>query len=101
MLKLTTACLSVTSGMVAPHKARVHLFVSGSGGLPPNETTFAEVAQQHGYSTALIGKFAKRTLREMWWGYALKVYWFALSESLIGARRSLVISDLMIACANL
>lgn len=54
-----TFCLFVFLGMVAPHKMRVSMFVGSSGGLPPNETTFAEVAQQHGYSTALIGKFTK------------------------------------------
>jgi len=43
-------------GMVAPHMIRVIISVASTAGLPPNETTFAEVAQQHGYSTALIGQ---------------------------------------------
>uniref|UniRef100_A0A8D0L5Y9 Sulfatase N-terminal domain-containing protein n=1 Tax=Sphenodon punctatus TaxID=8508 RepID=A0A8D0L5Y9_SPHPU len=32
-------------------------WVGGSGGLPPNETTFAKIMQQQGYTTGLIGKW--------------------------------------------
>jgi hypothetical protein len=37
------------------YSLHVAVFILLSG-LPPNETTFAEVAQQHGYSTGLIGQ---------------------------------------------
>ncbi|KAJ0009546.1 hypothetical protein NQD34_001248, partial [Periophthalmus magnuspinnatus] len=35
----------------------VFLFNAGSGGLPQSELTFASIAQQQGYKTALIGKW--------------------------------------------
>lgn len=34
----------------------VFLFTAASGGLPPTELTFAKIAKQQGYQTALIGE---------------------------------------------
>lgn len=42
-------------GMDAVNNYRVIFWNGGSGGLPPNETTFAKILQQQGYSTGLIG----------------------------------------------
>ena len=42
-------------GMAAPHDFRAYYFLAASGGLPHNETTFAELAKLKGYTTALIG----------------------------------------------
>nr|XP_013036077.2 arylsulfatase H-like isoform X3 [Anser cygnoides] len=44
------------SGMDAINNYRVIFWNGGSGGLPPNETTFAKILQQQGYSTGLIGR---------------------------------------------
>ena len=44
------------SGMISHHNLRVNLFASTSHGLPPNETTIAELAKDKGYSTAIIGQ---------------------------------------------
>ncbi|XP_077002640.1 arylsulfatase D-like isoform X2 [Tamandua tetradactyla] len=48
---------SFRSGMEASNGYRALQWNGGSGGLPPNETTFARILQQHGYSTGLIGKW--------------------------------------------
>ncbi|XP_058147592.1 arylsulfatase D-like isoform X2 [Dasypus novemcinctus] len=45
------------SGMEASNGYRALQWNGGSGGLPPNETTFARILQQQGYSTGLIGKW--------------------------------------------
>lgn len=37
-------------------RVQVLLFLGGSGGLPPSETTFAKRLQQQGYTTGLVGK---------------------------------------------
>uniref|UniRef100_A0A8C8VIV8 Sulfatase N-terminal domain-containing protein n=1 Tax=Pelusios castaneus TaxID=367368 RepID=A0A8C8VIV8_9SAUR len=47
----------VRSGMDAIDDSRVILWTGASGGLPPNETTFARILQQQGYMTGLIGKW--------------------------------------------
>ncbi|NXD07525.1 ARSD Arylsulfatase, partial [Nothocercus nigrocapillus] len=47
----------IRSGMDAINNYRVIFWNGCSGGLPPNETTFAKILQQQGYSTGLIGKW--------------------------------------------
>ncbi|XP_063161120.1 arylsulfatase D-like [Candoia aspera] len=47
----------VRSGMDATTGYRVLQSLASSGGLPPNETTFAKILQKQGYSTGLIGKW--------------------------------------------
>uniref|UniRef100_A0A8D0H7W4 Sulfatase N-terminal domain-containing protein n=1 Tax=Sphenodon punctatus TaxID=8508 RepID=A0A8D0H7W4_SPHPU len=47
----------IRSGMGSNTKVRVIQFTGSSGGLPPNETTFAKILQQQGYTTAVIGKW--------------------------------------------
>lgn len=44
------------SGMAGTGRVQVVLFLGGSGGLPPNETTFAKRLQKQGYTTGLVGK---------------------------------------------
>ena len=41
--------------MASPHKFRANLYCSATGGLPPSETTIAELVKAKGYSTAVIG----------------------------------------------
>ncbi|XP_062939375.1 arylsulfatase D [Cynocephalus volans] len=48
---------SFRSGMEASNGYRALQWNAGSGGLPPNETTFARILQQQGYATGLIGKW--------------------------------------------
>lgn len=43
------------TGIIGHVKPGVFLFNAGSGGLPSQEVTFAKIAQQQGYETALIG----------------------------------------------
>ncbi|CAB1414605.1 unnamed protein product [Pleuronectes platessa] len=45
------------SGLGSIGRAEVLLFLGGSGGLPPSETTFAKRLQQQGYNTGLVGKW--------------------------------------------
>uniref|UniRef100_A0A3Q3VU57 Sulfatase N-terminal domain-containing protein n=1 Tax=Mola mola TaxID=94237 RepID=A0A3Q3VU57_MOLML len=45
------------SGMGSTGRVQVLLFLGGSGGLPPSETTFAKRLQQQGYTTGLVGKW--------------------------------------------
>ncbi|KAJ1116266.1 hypothetical protein NDU88_004482 [Pleurodeles waltl] len=45
------------SGMDCDNGCRVLFWTGSSGGLPPNETTFAKILQQQGYTTGLIGKW--------------------------------------------
>ncbi|XP_028993479.1 arylsulfatase H [Betta splendens] len=52
-----TGRYAVRSGMGSAGRVQVLLFLGGSGGLPPGETTFAKRLQQQGYSTGLVGKW--------------------------------------------
>ncbi|XP_036966613.1 arylsulfatase D isoform X2 [Acanthopagrus latus] len=45
------------SGMGSFGRVQVLLFLGGSGGLLPSETTFAKRLQQQGYTTGLVGKW--------------------------------------------
>ncbi|XP_068121727.1 arylsulfatase D-like isoform X3 [Hyperolius riggenbachi] len=45
------------SGMGVFGGGRVLKWLGVSGGLPPNETTFAKILQKEGYSTGIIGKW--------------------------------------------
>lgn len=54
---LLTGRYPVRSGMESYFKNKVFIIVAASGGLPPNETTFAKVLQSQGYSTGYIGKW--------------------------------------------
>ncbi|XP_035167197.1 arylsulfatase D-like isoform X2 [Oxyura jamaicensis] len=47
----------IRSGMASNTQYRVLFWNGCSGGLPPNETTFARILHQQGYSTALVGKW--------------------------------------------
>ncbi|KXJ23535.1 steryl-sulfatase [Exaiptasia diaphana] len=48
----------IRSGLASnPDQHRMFLYLSAPGGLPQNETTFAEVLQDVGYSTAMVGKW--------------------------------------------
>ncbi|XP_061647638.1 arylsulfatase D isoform X1 [Phyllopteryx taeniolatus] len=52
-----TGRYAVRSGMAGSGAVQVILFLGGSGGLPPGETTFAKRLQQQGYTTGLVGKW--------------------------------------------
>uniref|UniRef100_A0A668AVK3 Arylsulfatase D n=1 Tax=Myripristis murdjan TaxID=586833 RepID=A0A668AVK3_9TELE len=52
-----TGRYALRSGMGSTGRVQVLLFLGGSGGLPPNETTFAKRLQQQGYTTGLVGKW--------------------------------------------
>ncbi|XP_003199313.1 arylsulfatase D isoform X1 [Danio rerio] len=45
------------AGMGSTGRVQVILFLAGSGGLPPNETTFAKLLQKQGYTTGIVGKW--------------------------------------------
>ncbi|XP_048091111.1 steryl-sulfatase isoform X1 [Alosa alosa] len=47
----------IRSGMVSQSKVGVYIISAASGGLPNQELTFARLAKDQGYSTALIGKW--------------------------------------------
>ncbi|OCT94167.1 arylsulfatase D L homeolog isoform X1 [Xenopus laevis] len=47
----------IRSGMELGSGGRIIFWAGSSAGLPPNETTFATILQQQGYSTGLIGKW--------------------------------------------
>ncbi|KAG9270972.1 arylsulfatase D isoform X2 [Astyanax mexicanus] len=52
-----TGRYAVRSGFGSTGRVQVILFLGGSGGLPPNETTFAKLLQKQGYTTGLVGKW--------------------------------------------
>lgn len=52
-----TGRYALRSGMGSTGRVQVLLFLGGSGGLPPSETTFAKRLQQQGYTTGLVGKW--------------------------------------------
>ncbi|XP_062983749.1 arylsulfatase H-like [Elgaria multicarinata webbii] len=47
----------IRSGLASRTESRVFSRIGCSGGLPTNETTFAKLLQQQGYTTGLIGKW--------------------------------------------
>ncbi|MBN3285644.1 STS sulfatase, partial [Polyodon spathula] len=47
----------IRSGMASYSRSGVYIVAAASGGLPTEEITFAKLAKQNGYSTALIGKW--------------------------------------------
>ncbi|XP_066475552.1 arylsulfatase D-like isoform X2 [Tiliqua scincoides] len=47
----------IRSGMDESNSYRVLQWLAGSGGLPPNETTFVKILKEQGYTTGLIGKW--------------------------------------------
>lgn len=65
LTETTTQCICIFadvpfwgSGMSSTGRLQVLLFLAGSGGLPPSETTFAKRLQQQGYTTGLVGEEA-------------------------------------------
>ncbi|XP_041933824.1 arylsulfatase D [Alosa sapidissima] len=52
-----TGRYALRSGLGAVGRVQVILFLGGSGGLPPSETTFAKLLQREGYTTAIVGKW--------------------------------------------
>uniref|UniRef100_A0A8C6S599 Arylsulfatase D n=1 Tax=Neogobius melanostomus TaxID=47308 RepID=A0A8C6S599_9GOBI len=52
-----TGRYALRSGLGSSGRVQVLLFLGGSGGLPPSETTFAKRLQQQGYTTGLVGKW--------------------------------------------
>ena len=51
------------TGMVSSTGSRVLQWVAASGGLPPNETTFAKILKDKGYVTGLVGMYSLSVLR--------------------------------------
>lgn len=54
---LLTGRYPIRSGMESYFKNKVFILVAASGGLPENETTFAKVLKEQGYTTGYIGKW--------------------------------------------
>ncbi|XP_062390621.1 arylsulfatase D isoform X2 [Sardina pilchardus] len=52
-----TGRYALRSGLGAVGRVQVILFLGGSGGLPPSETTFAKLLQKEGYTTGIVGKW--------------------------------------------
>ncbi|KAM9485718.1 arylsulfatase D isoform 5-T5 [Salvelinus alpinus] len=52
-----TGRYALRSGLGSTGRVQVLLFLGGSGGLPPTETTFAKRLQEQGYTTGLVGKW--------------------------------------------
>lgn len=49
-------CVCGCEGLGSTGRVQVILFLAGSGGLLPNETTFAKLLQKQGYTTGIVGK---------------------------------------------
>ncbi|XP_056416775.1 arylsulfatase H-like isoform X2 [Hyla sarda] len=47
----------IRTGMTGHHNGKVLLWNAASGGLPTNETTFAKILKEQGYSTGILGKW--------------------------------------------
>lgn len=56
--------VSFPTGVAGYHRPGVFLFNAASGGLPSHEITFANIAKQQGYKTALIGKSPSSLISE-------------------------------------
>ncbi|XP_043086478.1 LOW QUALITY PROTEIN: arylsulfatase D [Puntigrus tetrazona] len=52
-----TGRYALRAGLGSTGRVQVILFLAGSGGLPPNETTFAKLLQKQGYATGIVGKW--------------------------------------------
>ncbi|XP_010878428.1 arylsulfatase D isoform X1 [Esox lucius] len=52
-----TGRYALRAGLGSIGRVQVLLFLGGSGGLPPTETTFAKKLQEQGYTTGLVGKW--------------------------------------------
>ncbi|XP_073701575.1 arylsulfatase D [Garra rufa] len=52
-----TGRYALRAGLGSTGRVQVILFLAGSGGLPPNETTFAKLLQKQGYTTGIVGKW--------------------------------------------
>ncbi|XP_042620414.1 arylsulfatase D-like [Cyprinus carpio] len=50
-------CVCGCEGLGSTGRVQVILFLAGSGGLLPNETTFAKLLQKQGYTTGIVGKW--------------------------------------------
>ena len=57
MIEINLRVSLLFSGMVPVNRFRVDMFVGATGGLKPEEITFAELLKQKNYSTAFIGMF--------------------------------------------
>ncbi|ROL48903.1 Arylsulfatase D [Anabarilius grahami] len=52
-----TGRYALRAGLGSTGRVQVILFLAGSGGLPPKETTFAKLLQKQGYTTGIVGKW--------------------------------------------
>uniref|UniRef100_A0A8C1RCM1 Arylsulfatase H n=1 Tax=Cyprinus carpio TaxID=7962 RepID=A0A8C1RCM1_CYPCA len=52
-----TGRYALRAGLGSTGRVQVILFLAGSGGLLPNETTFAKLLQKQGYTTGIVGKW--------------------------------------------
>ncbi|XP_077073050.1 arylsulfatase D [Siphateles boraxobius] len=61
-----TGRYALRAGLGSTGRVQVILFLAGSGGLPPNETTFAKLLQKQGYTTGIVGKWHLGVNCESW-----------------------------------
>ncbi|XP_006637982.3 arylsulfatase D [Lepisosteus oculatus] len=52
-----TGRYALRSGMASTGRVQVLLWTGCAGGLPSNETTFAKILQEQGYTTGIVGKW--------------------------------------------